>query len=471
MKPMISIREAMDDDAIFGRFIGGASWKAWRALLCATMGEPLTDHEMETFREVTGRDVSPSSMVAEGWFAVGRRGGKSLALSVLTSYLGGLCDHTDSLAINERGALPVMASSMLQAKKVFQYVDGVFAHSAMLADQVANRTESTISLKSGVDIEIRAANYRTIRGLTCVAALIDEVAFLNGETSVNPDRELINAIRPALATTGGPLIAISSPYSRRGVLWEAFKRHHGPNGDPAILVANGPSRTFNPTLAQSVVDRAMAEDPASAAAEYMGQFRSDIESFIGLESIEAVTVPDRFELPRQSGVTYRAFVDLSGGSSDSSVLAIAHCEGETAILDCLREIRPPFSPEVVVQEFATVMRAYGVSAVEGDRYAGEWPRERFTVHGIRYEPSSKAKSDIYKEFLPLVNSARVELLDIPRLAAQFVGLERRTARGGRDSIDHAPGAHDDAANAAAGALVSVGTNKLDVQKWVKAYLG
>ena len=32
-------------------------------------------------------------------------------------------------------------------------------------------------------------------------------------------------------------------------------------------------------------------------------------------------------------------------------------------------------------------------------------------------------------------------------------LERRTARGGRDSIDHGPGAHDDIANAVAGALV------------------
>jgi hypothetical protein len=29
-------------------------------------------------------------------------------------------------------------------------------------------------------------------------------------------------------------------------------------------------------------------------------------------------------------------------------------------------------------------------------------------------------------------------------------LERRTARGGRDSIDHPPGAHDDLANAVAG---------------------
>jgi hypothetical protein len=64
---------------------------------------------------------------------------------------------------------------------------------------------------------------------------------------------------------------------------------------------------------------------------------------------------------------------------------------------------------------------------------------------------------LYKEFLPLVNSQRVELLDISRLRAQLGSLERRTARGGRDSIDHPqiPGARDDVSNCVAGVLVAV----------------
>ena len=93
----------------------------------------------------------------------------------------------------------------------------------------------------------------------------------------------------------------------------------------------------------------------------------------------------------------------------------------------------------------------------GDRYGGEWPRERFRVYGIDYEVSDKAKSDIYRDALPLQRSGRVELLDLPRLTAQLCGLERRAARSGRDSIDHAPCAHDDVANAVAGALV-IATN-------------
>jgi hypothetical protein len=54
----------------------------------------------------------------------------------------------------------------------------------------------------------------------------------------------------------------------------------------------------------------------------------------------------------------------------------------------------------------------------------------------------------------MINSGRVELLDDARMLAQLVGLERRVTRGaGKDIIDHAPGAHDDLINCAAGALV------------------
>lgn len=123
------------------------------------------------------------------------------------------------------------------------------------------------------------------------------------------------------------------------------------------------------------------------------------------------------------------------------------------MLDLIRERRPPFSPEAVVQEFAEVLKTYGIHEVIGDRYGGEWPRERFLTHGINYKLSEKTKSEIYQAALPMLNSKRVELLDIKTLRTQLVGLERRTARGGKDSIDHRPGGRDDVVNAAAGALI------------------
>ena len=102
--------------------------------------------------------------------------------------------------------------------------------------------------------------------------------------------------------------------------------------------------------------------------------------------------------------------------------------------------RPPFSPNSVVGDFVDLLNRYGIHEVTGDRWGGEFVRERFEQRGVTYRVSEKSKSELYKEFLPLINSKRVELFDIPRLHAQLGGLERRTARGGRDLIDHAPNA-------------------------------
>ena len=106
----------------------------------------------------------------------------------------------------------------------------------------------------------------------------------------------------------------------------------------------------------------------------------------------------------------------------------------------------------MTKEFADTLRYYALCKVTGDRYGGEWPSQRFSAHGITYEPSEKTKSEIYVQALPLLMGRRVELLDHPKLASQLIGLERRCSRGGRQSIDHFPGGHDDVSNAACGAL-------------------
>ena len=137
----------------------------------------------------------------------------------------------------------------------------------------------------------------------------------------------------------------SSPYARRGALWETYSKHFGPEGDPTILVAQGTTRDFNPELPQSIIDKAMDRDPAAAAAEYMAQFRTDVEGFITREAVEACVTLGVRERPSERKNGYVCFVDPSGGSSDAITLAIAHTEGKTQILDLIRERKPPFSPE------------------------------------------------------------------------------------------------------------------------------
>jgi hypothetical protein len=146
------------------------------------------------------------------------------------------------------------------------------------------------------------------------------------------------------------------------------------------------------------------------------------------------------------------FVDPSGGVRDSFCGAVAHAENDRAILDAVREIKAPLSPDAVAAELCPFFKSYNVSTVRGDHYGAVTTRELFTKRQIAYKVSDRSKSDLYMAVLPAINSGLVDLLDNQTLLTQLVLLERSTARSGKDSVDHPPGAHDDLANAAAGAL-------------------
>lgn len=202
-----------------------------------------------------------------------------------------------------------------------------------------------------------------------------------------------------------------------------------------------------------MVADALADDPASARAEWLAEFRGDISTFLDAEIVAGCTRSKPLEIPPSQSFRYSAFVDPSGGGADEFSLAIGHKEQETVVVDCLRGRRG--SPAVVVAEYADVLRRYGVGEVSGDKYAGAWPGDEFRRHGIRYHASSKDRSGLYMELLAALNSERVQLPPDAKLARQLAALERRTGPSGKDSIDHPPNGHDDLANAAAGLVASV----------------
>ena len=456
MNPKVTLRKSLADPALLGNVLKGDSWKPWRVLLIAAMGEPLDDDERQVFKEPTQRDHEPGVRVEELAAVIGRRGGKSRASATLAVYLATLCDYTDVLAPGERGIALCIAPDQRQATIVLNYAAAAIEQSPILKQLIASRTSDSIELTNSISIEVRAASFRRLRGPTYIAVIGDESAFwYSDEFSANTDAEILNAVRPGLATTKGPLIIASSPYARRGVLWTTYKNHFGPKGDPSILVAQGPSHILNSSLPQSVVDRALERDRASASAEYLAMFRADIEFFVPIETVERC-IGDYVELLPTNKHRYTAFCDPSGGSSDSFTLAISHREGKQIFIDAIREVQPPFSPEQVINDYATLLKSYRITQVRGDRYAGEFPRELFRKHSIHYRTAEKSKSDLYRDLLPLLNSRTICLPDSSGLISQLTNLERRTARGGRDSIDHAPGAHDDLANAVAGAVDAVG---------------
>jgi hypothetical protein len=428
------------------------TWSAWFAFLRVLFNLPLSDVDYRIYTECTAREELPEEPVREAWLICGRRAGKSFVLATVAVYLAIFRDWSRYVVPGERPTIKVIAVNREQAHVIYHYIRALLIEVPTLDELVQWKDKDTIELTTGVVIQVATMSYRGIRGFAVCAALCDENAFWRSDESANPDTEVLNALRPAMATVPGSLLlCASSPYSRRGAMYQTYRRYWGKSGK--VLVWKAPTLMMNSTVDRRVIEEAYDDDPAYAAAEYGAEFRTDIESFVSREVIEGLVVPDRHELAPVSGTVYSAFVDPSGGSADSMTLAIGHFDGlqlDHSVLDALREVQPPFSPESVVTDFAELLRSYRVVTVTGDRYGGEWPAERFREHGIDYRPAEKSKSDIYREFLPIANSGRCELLDHPRLVAQLCSLERRTARGGRDSIDHMPGGHDDVANAACG---------------------
>jgi len=210
---------------------------------------------------------------------------------------------------------------------------------------------------------------------------------------------------------------------------------------------------MNPTIPQAFIARERERDPQAARSEWEAEFREDLETAFPLEVIEACIIPGRGMLPPTTDIGYQAFVDPSGGRADAFTLAIGHYHRDgRAIIDCIRAWIPPFSPEAVVGEAKAVLATYRVSRVTGDRYAGEWPREAFSKHGIVYEEAALTKSELYVNLIPALTSTQVELPEDRVLLKELRQLEWRRGRTGKDIIDHPAGVYDDLANAVAGVV-------------------
>ena len=447
---MITPAAAIDDPNLLGDFFLGKSWDPWRAVLKGAHAEQLSESERAFFRKVAGRDP-PAHRVRELWIKAGRRAGKDSIASAIAT-VAALVEYRRHLRPGERASILCLACDREQAKIVHRYIAGYFQAKPLLRPLVERETEDGLELNNGVEIIVATNSFRAVRGRTIACVILDEVAYWRDSDSANPDVEIYNALVPGLATLpGAMLIGISTPYRRTGLLYQKWVEHYGKPYDD-VLVVGGPSRLFNETLDQRIIDKALERDPEAAAAEWLAEWRSDISDFLDRALVDpAIDMAVQGRPP--AGHRYVAFADASGGRGDSFACAVAHSEGTTVVLDALYERRPPFDPTAAVAEVAALLKTYGLTDVTGDNYGAEWVVEAFAKEGVRYSRADRDRSKIYLDVLPLFTAGRVRLLDNKRLVHQLVTLERRTSRSGRDAIGHPAGGHDDLANASAGALV------------------
>lgn len=435
---------------------GAADWTAWRAFLAASFGLPLSAKELKIFQEATGRTAAPKEKAREVWMICGRRARKSAVASILGVYAAAYQDHSSYLAPGERAQIPIIAQNKSEAQQIRNYIEAILTSSPELAHLIEGLPKAEeIRLKTRCDFAIRVASLSAVSSKTVPLFIGDEMAFWHTDDAANPDREIIAHVKPAQLLVPNKIkmiVGLSSPYARRGILYEKYEQHWGKDGD--VLVWKAPTLMMHDSPeVRAEVSKAYLDDEVSAKAEYGAEFRDDVTAFMTSAMIDAVT-EDYFDHLPVKGRHYVAFVDPSGGSSDSFALALAHFDPEEgAILDRIEEWPSPFDPSEVVEEIQKILKEFDCTRVNGDNYAGRTFAGLFRRLGVTYHVSEMKRSDIYRNFLPLVNGKLCQLPLHTTLKRQLLSLDRRSLASGKEIIDHPKDAHDDVANAVAGALV------------------
>jgi hypothetical protein len=301
----MTLLDCINDPELFAPFFKGDTWKAWLVFLRALFAEPpASDDDLATYRACTGRTVWPLSAFTETALVIGRRGGKSRVLALIATYLA-LREYDQHLAPGEAATIAILAADRSQARVIFRFVIGLLKKIPMTAAMIVSADAETIVLENRVHIEITTASFRATRGYSYAAVLADEVAFWRtDEASANPDIEILRALRPGFASIPGSMLLIaSSPYAKRGALYDAFRRHFG-RDDARVLVWKSDTATMNPSIDPAIIAEAYEADPESARAEYGGEFRDDLADFVVRETVDAVTMVGRSELPPDPGITY-----------------------------------------------------------------------------------------------------------------------------------------------------------------------
>lgn len=424
------------------------SRRASLAIHKALDGLDLDPEELELFRQYTGREPRPEGF-AYLLKLVGRQSGKTEAGGARLVYEGAAA----SLAGEQNVSVVGVAQGHREAKGVlFSYVQR-FLDRPLLRDLVTDQTRDTVTLRGGVRILVVPCKPEALRGLRCRAVVLDEVAHFRSSENIPLDEEVWRAALATTLTTGGKVLALSSPYAASGLAYDLHRKHYG-NPSADVLVWQSPSYVLHPGLSKQALDRIREVDPEGAEAEIEGQFLRNVSQLLDDEALESALDRGVTVRPPQDETRYRAFVDISTGVRSGGsrwACAIAHQEAGVSVLDALLVVTPPFSPVTAAQQTANLCDRYKVRTVVGDRFAQGFSDNEFRRVGLKYEPAPTDKSGLFLHLAAALQSGTVRLLESEDLLREARGLERR--RGStRDRVQARRGQRDDTVNAAAGAV-------------------
>jgi len=458
--PVIDIVQAIEDPNIIGDKLSPAQRTALKALY----GLPMSEAELQIALQCVGKAWGPGIEYREAAFVCGRRGGKSDKLAANVAIFEAFF-RPHNLSTGETGIVLLLAQNMRQAKVVKGYIEGKIERSPILRRHVVTTRAQEIELDNGITIAIYPSDFRSIRGLSVVSCICDEIAFWWTEDNyANPDVEVVKAVRPAMATfPNAKLLLISSPYAMHGVLWDAWRKR---DEDPDTLVWHAPTALMNPTVKKRFLAKEEARDPENFRREFLAEFTEAVGAFLSPELIQSCVVKGRTELPaNRPEFCYLAAIDAAF-KGDRFTVAIGHCDPKEKklVIDCLRgwqgSSREPLQlTGGVLAELKELNRTYRFGQVHADQYGSQPLKEVFLRNRLGFEEhtfTNASKANIYGALRTHLMEGTLELLDHEDSLKELRGLQVELLPGGATKVGHAGygKAKDDYADAIA-LLVSI----------------
>ena len=228
-------------------------------------GLPLDETELEIHQRCTGRDVYVPREYTEMSYLGGRRSRKSSRLAAPIAIFEAFRDHR--LPRGEKAYVLLIAPTKALARIDFHYIQRYLLNSVALSKEIVKILKNEVVLSNGITIGCYPCSYVAVRGITIVAAICDEMAFWrHEETAANPEQEILAALRPGMATVEkAKLIKLSTPFRKRGVLWEEFQRR----SELDFPVWQASTFEMNPTISPAALERERKRDEPTYRREYL----------------------------------------------------------------------------------------------------------------------------------------------------------------------------------------------------------
>ncbi len=426
--------------------------KFQEACLQALYGGPLDGTQLEIYHRCTGRDAYVPCEYREMTVIAGRRSGKTSRIAAPVAIFEAFRDH--GLPRGEKGYVVLIAPTKALARIAFHFLRRYLLNSPTLSKHIVKILKNEIELDNGITIACYPCSYVAVRGVTIVAAICDEMAFWrHEETAANPEEEILDALRPGMATVArAKLIKISTPFRKEGLLWTEYQRRT----ELDFLVWQAPAAEMNPAISPAVLEREQQRDEQKFLREFMAEFTENITSWINPEILEPCIVRGRRELPRLRDAIYAAALDPATRHSDFT-LAIVHLslDGKMVVDRVDRWAGTKTAPlafEPVLDDIKFIFDGYGINCAVGDQHCCDVIQQSLLQRGISYEIipfGTHTRARIFANLKHLLVQGKIELLDEPELLRQLRSLEEQKTDRGQVDVRPSGGTKDDLAVAVA----------------------